>query len=356
MTSDWTPRVVFRADGGPSIGAGHVARCLALAAAFNVDSRSVGFAASAETFTTIAALEPVTYDCLMLAGRAEEEPGTMARRWPEGVDVLVVDHYRRGADFERGCRTWAKRIVVFDDIANRVHDADILVSSGATTAQSYRALVPKNCRILVGPCHAMIRPKFLKARPRALALRSARPVERILVSFGLSELGERVKLSLDALAIADYRGAIDVVMPGESLSARCKGAVTFHDGRADMANLMTTADLAIGAAGGTAWERCHLGLPTVFLTDGENQNGIAETIAGAGAGTHAGSVYALTAEQLASAVAGLLADEERRDRMSKAAAELVDGRGAARIFQALLSTVGRVGRNTGMDYEPRGTA
>ena len=339
MTSDWAPRIVFRTDGGPSIGAGHVARCLALAAAFNADSRSVGFAASAETFTTIAALEPVTYDCLMLAGQAEDEPGMMARHWPEGVDVLVVDHYRRDADFERGCRTWAKQIVVFDDIANRAHDADILVSSGATTAHSYRALVPKNCRILVGAGHAVIRREFLEARPRALARRSAKPVERILVSFGLSEPGQKTKLALDALAMAGYRGAVDVITPsGGSSAARSNPAVTFHHAGADMAKLMTTADLAIGAAGSTAWERCHLGLPTVLLTDGENQWGIAATVAGAGAGSYAGSAGAMTPEYLASAIVGLIADTEGRRRMAKAAAELVDGRGAERVVDALKST------------------
>lgn len=39
----------------------------------------------------------------------------------------------------------------------------------------------------------------------------------------------------------------------------------------NMAERMCKADLAIGAAGGTAWERCCLGLPTVLLILADNQ-------------------------------------------------------------------------------------
>ena len=315
-------------------------RCVALVSEFHKQGWSIGLAATAETFDVAARLSlPGIIAHLVVSGDASQEPAELKARCPRGIDVLVVDHYRRDANFEMECRIWAERIVVFDDVANLIHDADILVSSGIPTADTYRALVPENCRILVGARHAVIRPEFIEARPRALTRRSGGPVERILVSFGMSELGQKTKLALDALAMIGYRGAVDVVMPsGGSSAARCKAAVTFHDGRADMPKLMTAADLAIGAAGGTAWERCHLGLPTVLLTDGENQYGIAETIAGAGAGTYAGPAEAMTPERLAPAIVGLIADAEGCLRMAKAAAELVDGRGAERVVDVLRQT------------------
>jgi len=40
---------------------------------------------------------------------------------------------------------------------------------------------------------------------------------------------------------------------------------------ANMAEQMAEADLAIGAAGGTSWERCCLGLPALLLVIAENQ-------------------------------------------------------------------------------------
>jgi spore coat polysaccharide biosynthesis predicted glycosyltransferase SpsG len=46
-----------------------------------------------------------------------------------------------------------------------------------------------------------------------------------------------------------------------------------------MAELMSHADLAIGAAGATTWERCCLGLPTIQIVTAENQRRIAEDLA-----------------------------------------------------------------------------
>jgi len=42
-----------------------------------------------------------------------------------------------------------------------------------------------------------------------------------------------------------------------------------------MAEIMTNADLAIGAAGATTWERCCLGLPSIMIVLADNQKGIA---------------------------------------------------------------------------------
>jgi len=38
-----------------------------------------------------------------------------------------------------------------------------------------------------------------------------------------------------------------------------------------MARWMTVSDLCIGAAGGTAWERCSLGLPSFVIAMADNQ-------------------------------------------------------------------------------------
>ena len=49
-----------------------------------------------------------------------------------------------------------------------------------------------------------------------------------------------------------------------------------------MAKLMSNADLAIGAAGSTTWERCCLGLPTIQLAIAKNQVFLAEKLQKAG--------------------------------------------------------------------------
>jgi spore coat polysaccharide biosynthesis predicted glycosyltransferase SpsG len=47
----------------------------------------------------------------------------------------------------------------------------------------------------------------------------------------------------------------------------------------NMAEIMANADIAIGAAGSTTWERCCLGLPTIQIVIAKNQNIVAELLA-----------------------------------------------------------------------------
>ena len=50
-----------------------------------------------------------------------------------------------------------------------------------------------------------------------------------------------------------------------------------------MAEVMTAADIAIGASGTSSWERCVLGLPTIQIIQVENQQDIAFALARVGA-------------------------------------------------------------------------
>src|SRR5690242_1007288 len=74
------PLIVFRADGGQTIGAGHVLRSLALASIFRIGGWSIGFAASAETFESVAALRDWPLERLILTGNASTEAEELRAR------------------------------------------------------------------------------------------------------------------------------------------------------------------------------------------------------------------------------------------------------------------------------------
>ena len=100
-----------------------------------------------------------------------------------------------------------------------------------------------------------------------------------------------------------------------------------------MASLMSEADLAIGAAGATAWERCCLGLPTILLTVAANQIPGALALHDAGAALHIGGPDCI-ADKLPAAMGrtsqhGVLAE------MSLKAAAVCDGLGTARVIDQL---------------------
>jgi spore coat polysaccharide biosynthesis predicted glycosyltransferase SpsG len=99
-----------------------------------------------------------------------------------------------------------------------------------------------------------------------------------------------------------------------------------------MAELMRDADLAIGAAGTTSWERCCLGLPAIVLVLAENQSLIGDQLAEAGAHI---VIAANDQEAVVKAITDLVRSSDGRKRMSETAAQITDGLGSARVIAAM---------------------
>jgi UDP-2,4-diacetamido-2,4,6-trideoxy-beta-L-altropyranose hydrolase len=318
-------------------------RSLAIASAFRDGGWSIGFAATEETFSSVAALDGWPLDRLVLEVDANEEAAAMRRHWPNGADVLVVDHYGRDVALEQGCRGWAERIVVIDDLANRPHDADILVDV-ANPPGAYRGLVPESCELLSGAEYAIVNETFRRTRQHALARRNGGPVERILVSFGQIDELNATSRALAALTKAGFSGDIDVVLGHaaphlRAVKAEAWSQTRVHVDTGDMAALMTKADLAIGAGGVSALERCCLGLPSVLLTVAENQRRIVAMLKEAGAAIDIGDVDSGVETRLVEAYTDILAATAVRASMARAAAGLVDGLGVMRIMLAAVGPV-----------------
>jgi len=101
-----------------------------------------------------------------------------------------------------------------------------------------------------------------------------------------------------------------------------------------MAELMTTADLAIGAGGGATWERCCLGLPTLVLSTADNQKRQLVDAA------KAGLVYTPDVDDdiegvIAKHVMTLIENPSLRTLISVNGMHAVDARGVSRIVHTL---------------------
>jgi UDP-2,4-diacetamido-2,4,6-trideoxy-beta-L-altropyranose hydrolase len=333
------PLALFRCDASRVIGAGHVTRCLALAEALVESGWRVTFASGPETAATAPAITTSAFTITELRREPEDEPAALQSCHPQGIDLLVVDHYERGGAFERACRDWAKRILVMDDGTGRAHDCDLLLDSAASDASVYSGRVPKHARLLVGPAYALVQRGFVTQRPIALRRRKSGPVKNILVSFGATDPRNATAAALAALPFLSEHVAITAALSSraqhlEDVRARLRSRDRLVlDG--DMAQLMTDADLAIGAAGASAFERAVLGLPSMLLTLADNQRGISNLLARAGAALDAGQHDASSLSRLQQVARALIDDAAARVGISEAASRLVDGRAAQRALVAI---------------------
>ena len=112
------------------------------------------------------------------------------------------------------------------------------------------------------------------------------------------------------------------------------GAVHIHVGTPDAAMLMSQADLAIGAGGGTSWERACVGLPTIVAATAGNQRSVVIALCEEGCAVEvaAGADFE---RQLDAALVLLESNPALVRRLGQAAFKIVDGRGAARVRRVL---------------------
>jgi spore coat polysaccharide biosynthesis predicted glycosyltransferase SpsG len=99
-------------------------------------------------------------------------------------------------------------------------------------------------------------------------------------------------------------------------------------GANNMSELMTNADLAIGAGGSTSWERCCLGLPTLLFVTADNQQKIAENLQNIGAVKITRNIK----QDLSSMINNL----NNWKTMSNQASKVSDGLGVKRVSEYLL--------------------
>lgn len=309
-------------------------RCLTLAERLAARGWTCRFAVGSETQQLAPSV--VRYAPIFVSGAPEEEVKTLADAIPDGCELLIVDHYDRDAAFETSCRVFARVILVIDDLANRQHDCDLLLDQTLGRADAdYRALVPKACRLLLGPSYALLRPQFGAARQTALARRHAKkPIQRIFVSFGASNsrgVGVRIVRALMSLmpdVVVHFAGWFGSEL--DSLRLEYPDRVIAHGPVNDVTTLMTEADFAIGAGGTMSWERCALGLPTALIVLADNQAALSARLSQAGAILLLGSTD-IDCVDAAKRIANLATDADSLAKMSAAAAAIVDGCGAGRV-------------------------
>lgn len=333
-------RAVFRADASNRIGAGHISRCLALADELAGRGVSVRFLCRDLPGHAGMSLSRSGYRLDWLpalpdsdhASGQEEDANASARFLDrkDPPDWLIVDHYCLDAPWEQAMRPYARHVMAIDDLANRAHACDVLLDHNfvADYEHRYAAYVPDHCLCLLGPRYALLRSEFDAARAHRSPL-LATP-RRLLVSFGGSDPTGETEKTLHALLKLARPDLVSDVIVGEqnprseairALAQRVPGAMV-HLQPKNMAEVVAEADLAIGACGVSALERCYLGVPQLVIVVVDNQVASALALAEIGAVVSIGHSREVDADAIAAALSGVLDHPEWRARIVSGCQEL----------------------------------
>jgi UDP-2,4-diacetamido-2,4,6-trideoxy-beta-L-altropyranose hydrolase len=330
---------IFRCDASPAIGAGHAARCLALADAFADAGYEILFALRKGSLDTAPDL--TRYDHAELDGGEAEELDRLGILLTGKNSIFVLDHRERGAAYETVCRKFASRIVTITDFPDAKHDCDVLVDQTiGRDAEEYASLVPANCKALTGAQHALVGKSFLSRRGEAEERRRNNPGQRVLLAFGATDpfnyLGRLLPSLMEQTPDLSFTIAAGS-RPLDDVKALCEthtDRISVVRAAKDMPRAILEADLAVGLAGTSAWERCVLGVPAALFIPSDYYRLATERLAATGAGAIVGS-NDFDPAQASRKIVELAKSEATLAQMSARALALCDGEGASRIVNAL---------------------
>lgn len=316
------PQIFLRVDSSLEIGSGHVIRCLALARELSEAGADCYFICRELKGNSIQIIESNNFKVhrLPLAKKHSkaikngnsnyylENEGWLqttqcidAKQTIEVIsahrcDMLIVDHYALDLKWENEVKQYCRKIAVIDDLANREHLCDLLLDQNISRVSSdYLGLTPNQCRLFLGPRYALLRREFREMRDYSLNRRRAMRLETILITMGGIDRENYSSQILDALrssCLSNKDLKINIVMGLHAPHLKAVKVAAFqmasdtrilvNIGGGEMARLMADADLIVSAAGGTLWETCCLGVPSIIKVVAENQRRSANFLASSG--------------------------------------------------------------------------
>lgn len=357
---------VFRADASNIIGAGHIMRCLTLADAISSQGGSCYFICREHKGDLREYIKYRGYDVhtlpfseIILPIR-NNHPTWLATTWEQDAQEtitaitlrnvtpnwLFVDHYGIDHRWHHALRDHTHKIAVIDDLADRHYDCDLLIDQLChRTSSDYSTLINSNTSLLLGGRYAILRPIFAQLRNAQLEKRkNIDSIKRVFISMGGTDLLNATHTALQVLKNSSITRGIDIdILSGQQSDhfqsidkiADFPFNIHLHPVTTPIYELMTNADIAIGAGGSTAWERCCLGLPTFLITIAQNQHDAARGLVQHQAAVLLGDVDNFNMFYATDTFNNTIANIDHIKSLSKHAASICDGSGCTQIIEAL---------------------
>lgn len=379
--------VVIRADANSKIGMGHVMRCLSVADALLKRGEEVLFVTADDTPVPLLTKKGIPYRVLHTdyADMEAELPELweVLRELPQGAEspdavlaqkntsILVDSYYVT----EKYLAALKKRIttIYMDDIYAFSYPVDMLINYNIYGEEMgyEKDAAFADTKLLLGTEYVPLREEFSAGAGYAQSRKelsaeteNVTPAEDrlhqtaeqgrtadggILITTGGSDsfnlVGQLLMeaMKYDALKEKEYHvvsGSLNPHIGELQALAQKHENIHIHCNVTNMAELMAESEVALSAGGSTLYELCAVGVPVIAFSFAENQERLVQTFVKRGIAQYGGNYRTDGNKMIQNTIAGLetlLEDKNLRTEYRKKARTLVDGKGADRIAEALLS-------------------
>lgn len=257
---------------------------------------------------------------------------------------VVLDGYHFDYNYQNQVKESGRRLLVIDDTAhlNR-YCADIVLNPNIY-AENLKYTYEKQTRTLFGIQYVLLRSEFHAWR--GWKRKTPNVARKILITMGGSDLVNATLKTVEAIKSVNNPNLEVKIIAGASYphfkklsnsvsSTPCRMSILRSV--ANMAELMSWADMAVAAGGITCWEMAFMRLPFASIILAENQREISGAIEKAGFAVSLGWHYDLDTISLSERLKFLIRNRQVRKKMSDISGNLVDGLGVERVISAMVA-------------------
>lgn len=346
---------LFRTDGNPDIGAGHIMRCLAIADAGHRIGENCLFTVASSHFSNV--IKGHGHKVLVLDTDYKNMLSDLDRMKQlireQKPSVLFVDSYQVSAAYMSAlwetCRDMGCRLVYIDDLVAFAYPCDVILNYniyGPDQKDEYKSLYRESgilCpKLLLGTNYVPLRAEFQNL-PKRIVKEQA---QRILISTGGADPDHLAKNFAKYIVRNSSRfkhfkfhfviGAMNEDRFEIEELTKTNETIILHYNVQHMEQLMSDIDLAISAAGSTLYELCATQTPAITYILADNQIPGAKKFEENGVLYCAGDMRELKnsfIENVLEEAVRLAKDYKKRVRIADRESFIVDGNGAERIME-----------------------
>ena len=336
-------QLIIAAECGIQIGTGHVMRCLALAQSWRRFGGGVTILLPEGSPGIEQRLhsEGISLQTLPAGGFPEAAVNRVLDASPQAA---VLDGYGFSGREQSILSSAGVAVLTVDDYGHATeYPVRWILNQNAGARPEMYSHRSAGAHLLLGTAYALLRGEFScwLGWKRSIVEKAG----KILVTIGGSDPENLSARILESIALLRRPGLQVVLAVGssnphlqvlQSTVGRMDLSVRIVQSAVDMPALMAWADVAVSGAGGTAYELCYMGLPSLLFVIAENQRGVAEHLSELSAVVYAGEARKFNARRFAEELGYLLDSQEQRRVLSDAARSLVDSLGADRVRAILV--------------------
>lgn len=347
----------IRADANDIVATGHIMRCMTIAKQLCRMGEKVLFFVADEYGISMLEENGLSYVVLHTdwENPLEEIPVLAKEIHLHNVDTVLFDSYRMSKEYFDVLRQNLNRMTRFayiDDLFEDVYPVDVVINYNAYHTQfpyveayeknDAEKVTGKKTQLCLGPSYVPLREEFEKTNlgngQENTVLLSCGGGDSLQSLYGILEKAvEDIRFCDTAfhVIVGRYHQKKELL---EQMASE-HGNVILHHNVSNMSELMEQNCIAVSAAGTMLYELCAMERPTVFFITADNQRYDSDFFAEEGRMCFAGDIRLdreQCIERILKGMEELLCDKKIRFEMKEKLRRVTDGKGAARIAEALI--------------------